>query len=482
MHNTNTPLNSVRPLFVLICCFFLTMSFSVSLTGAYANEDVSASAKYNLTSKIQNSKIDAQRLDLAKAIDLSLNTHPGLRAWGYEQKKSEDDTKISRSNFGPSLTVSYNHNELISIDSKGPTDTDYLDQNIDSMDIAVVQSLFKGFTTINEFKRTELQCKWVKWQMATVELEVVLEVQTAFLKLLQFKEEVTSLQETVIRLENDLQAADAYHRVRMAPYIQVLQAGVDLADAKQRLSKAESLLRTQTIKMNILVGLPPDAPTAYEGELDTGLVEFPMSMSECLAHALLNRPDLLAAQVTQHIAEKDVEIIAGRYYPTVQLEGRYIIYDRDYDAFATDSLGLPYDRDQKNKYWSVGMSVRWNLFESGKTHYTESKSRNEVSRQKELIRLLDDQINSQVRTYFFTMQESRDRIDSTRKAITAAKENYQMARKRYRLQLAPNQEVLNAQERLSRAETNLNQALADYKLSLANLYFSMGVRNDSLIP
>jgi hypothetical protein len=63
MHNTNTPLNSVRALFVLICCFFLTMSFSVYLTGAFANEDVSASAKYNLTSEIQNSKIDAQRLD-----------------------------------------------------------------------------------------------------------------------------------------------------------------------------------------------------------------------------------------------------------------------------------------------------------------------------------------------------------------------------------------------------------------------------------
>ena len=478
----NASLNSVSVLFLFIRCLFVLIFFSALLTVTYANELLCDVAKYNLTSEIQNSKIDAQRFDLAECIDLSLNIHPELRAWEYEQKKSDDDKKIARSDFGPSLTVSYNHNELISIDSKGLTDTDYLDQNIDSMDISVVQSLFNGFTTINEFKRTELQCKWVKWQMATVELEVVLDVQTAFLKLLQFKEEVKSLQETVIRLENDLQAADAYHRVRMAPYIHVLQAGVDLADAKQRLSKAESLLRTQTIKMNVLIGLPPDAPTAYEGELDTGLVEFSMSMSECLAHALLNRPDLFAARVTQQIAEKDVEIIAGRYYPTVQLEGRYIIYDRDYDEFATDSLGLPYDRDQKNKYWSVGMSVRWNLFESGKTHYTQSKSRNEVSRQKELIRLLDDQINSQVRTYFLTMQESRDRIDSTRKAVTAAKENYEMARKRYRLQLAPNQEVLNAQERLSRAEANLNQALADYKLSLANLYFSMGVRNDSLVP
>jgi len=126
--------------------------------------------------------------------------------------------------------------------------------------------------------------------------------------------------------------------------------------------------------------------------------------------------------------------------------------------------------------------MRWNLFESGKTYYTQSKSRNEVSRQKELIRSLKDQIKYNIRTYFLILQESRGRIDSTRKAVTAAKENYQMARKRYQLQLAPNQEVLNAQERLSRSEANLNQALADYKLSLANLYISMGIRNDSLLP
>ena len=360
---------------------------------------------------------------MAKAIDLSLNTHPGLRAWGYEQKKSEDNRKISRSNFGPSLSVSLNHNELISSVSKGPTDTDYLDQDIDTLDVAVIQPVFNGFTTINEYGRSKLQRKWVQWKIAYVKLEVILEVQTAFLKLLQFKEEVKSLQETVIRLENDLQAADAYHRVNMAPYIQVLQAGVDLADAKQRLSRARSSLRTQTIKLNVLVGLPPDAPTLYEGELNTGLVVFPMAMSDCLAHALLNRPDLSAAQVNQLIAEKDVDIAAGRYYPTVQLEGHYILRDSDYDQLGPGSI----NRDQENQYWAIGLNMRWNFFESGKTYYSQNKSKNEVYKQKEVIRSLKDEINLQVRTFFLTMQESWGRIDSTRKAVTRHRPTLRMA-------------------------------------------------------
>jgi outer membrane protein len=70
----------------------------------------------------------------------------------------------------------------------------------------------------------------------------------------------------------------------------------------------------------------------------------------------------------------------------------------------------------------------------------------------------------------------------TRKAIEAANENYQMASKRFQLHLAPNQEVLDALDRLSKAEANRNQALADYKLSLSNLYATMGLRNDTLLP
>jgi len=478
----NVLLNSLRVWFLFKGCFFIVIFFPGLFSMAMAVESVPGVAPHTRYVENHTRPSNPEHLDLAESIHLSLMINPELKSWEYEREKSEDDLKIARSNFGPSLSLNLDRNDLISIDSKGPTDTDYLDQTVDSLDLALVQPLFKGFITKNEYNRAKLQRNWTQWKTASVELEVVREVQTAFLKLLQLMEEVKSLQETVNRLENDVKAAESFYRVDMAAYIQVLEANVDLSDAKQRLSQANSSLKTYTIRMNVLVGLPPDAPTIYHGELDTGLAELPMTMSECLDYALLNRPDLLAARLNQDIAEKDVKIVGGRYYPAVNLEGRYVIYERDYDNLARDSLGSSYDRDQENTYWIVGVNMRWNLFESGKTHYTYAKARNEVSRQKELIRSLENQIEYDTRTYFLTLRESRGRIDSTRKAVAAARENYEMARKRYRLQLAPNQEVLNAQERLSRAEANLNQALADYKLSLANLYYSMGVRNDSLLP
>jgi len=244
----NVLLNSVRVWFIFIVILFSTPY-------SWAMESLSDGETYIRKVEDHNITLSPQHLDLAKSIDLSLKTNPELKSWEYEQKKSENDKKIARSNFGPSLSLSLNHNDLISIDSKGPADTDYLDQNIDSLDMAVVQPLFKGFTTINEYNRAELLQNWTKWKIAYVKLGVVHEVQTNFLKLLQLMEEVNSLQQTVKRLENALEAAKSFHRVNMAPYIQVLEASVDLSDAKQRLSQAKSSLRTQTIKMNVLAGL-----------------------------------------------------------------------------------------------------------------------------------------------------------------------------------------------------------------------------------
>jgi outer membrane protein TolC len=51
---------------------------------------------------------------------------------------------------------------------------------------------------------------------------------------------------------------------------------------------------------------------------------------------------------------------------------------------------------------------------------------------------------------------------------------------RYQAQVSTNNEVLNAQSRLSGSEAELIQALADYQVALARLYVAMGVKNPSL--
>ena len=281
------------------------------------------------------------------------------------------------------------------------------------------------------------------------------------------------------RLRVVQKSAQAFHDVRMAPYVDVLQAEVDLADAEQLLIKAENDLKTQIIQLNILVGLPPGRTATYEGSLEKIPLDFPMTEEQCVAHALSNRPDLVAARKTVAIAEKAVGIEAGRFYPSVNLEGHYTTRDRNYDEPGVVG-GEEYDRDQQNDYWTVGVNLRWTLFESGKNYYAHDKARQELNRQKEIVRTLEDQVHTEVRTQFANMKDARGRIGVNRKFLAAARENFDLAAKRFELQVGTTQEVLDAQERLTRAETELNGALYDHQQALANLYYAVGMRNDAL--
>lgn len=422
----------------------------------------------------------SQRIDLPTAVVRSLSVHPRVQAWRFELEKAEDERKAVRGEFGPSLSVNYRYNELISEEAKGQTDADYLDQATDVVDLSLVQPVFKGFSTLNMYKRSLLQRNWATLQVKNAELKVVHSVQVDFLKLLQAREEVKSFRETVNHLELNLKATRAYYETQMVPYVQVLQANVDLADAQQSLSKAENALITQSIKLNILLGLPAEAKTYFEGSLDAVSAAFSWEMPRCVAHALDHRPDLLATRLDLAMAEKGVSIAKSSYFPTIQIEGHLIDRKNDYAEPGTSALGLPYDRDYESRYWYLGVNVQWNLFNSGKTYHKHQKAKTEVSKQKAVVRELEDEIQVQVRTYYLMMRESWSRIDLTTKAMGAAYENFQMASKQYQLQLISNQTVLNAQDRLARAEANRNQALADYRLSLASLFLAMGLRNDGL--
>ena len=421
-----------------------------------------------------------QTLTLEGCVNRALEVNPDLKSWRYELQKAAEALRISRGNFGPSLRVNYSYNDIGSIYSNGPTDEDYLDQKVGTFDVALVQPLFSGFSNIGRYRQAKLQYEWVTHQIALKEAQIVLSVQTLYSKILQTQGNVKSLRDTMQRLRLVLKVTRAFHEVNMAPYVHVLQAGVDLADATQQLSKAENELQTRIIQLNVLVGDSVGRTVTDQGDSGRILVDFPMTEEQCLKHALENRPDLIAARKNIEIAETEVAIEFGRFYPTVNIEGHYTSRDRQYDEFGISALGNAYDRSQQNDYWTVGVNLRLSLFESGRDYYTHRKAKREVDRQKEIVRTLEDRIHSEVRTQFASMQEAKGRIEVTLQFVLAAKENSDSAGKRFELQQGTLQEVLDAQGRLTRAETQRNESIYDYHQALANLYFSIGMRNDSL--
>ena len=71
-------------------------------------------------------------------------------------------------------------------------------------------------------------------------------------------------------------------------------------------------------------------------------------------------------------------------------------------------------------------------------------------------------------------------MEATAYSLNTANEGFRMEKTRLESRVGTIQALLNAQDRLTRAEANRNMAIHDYRLALADLYYAMGTRNYAL--
>jgi outer membrane protein TolC len=303
-----------------------------------------------------------------------------------------------------------------------------------------------------------------------VELTLIESVQSNFLSLLKARMDVKSAEDSVARLESQLKVTNAFYEVGLRPKAEVLDAEVDLATSKQELLKARNNVSTQEAQLNTLLNIPLEAPVKYVGELK--YIPFDLTLKDCLTRAYDHRPDLIIGQKSVEMAQKDVTISESSFYPSVN--GHWDYVTRGDDAAVN---GSGYASERSGEYWTAGVDATMEIFSWGSDYY-DSKKYDEMVKQMEAD-LENTRLNAgfEVKSAILNLQEAADRISVAKKSVVAAEEAYRMAVARYQAQVGTNTDVLNAQERLSMAEAQLSQALADYGTAVSKLYVAMGEKN-----
>lgn len=334
----------------------------------------------------------------------------------------------------------------------------------------ISQPVFTGFTITNTYLRSRLTREMTEAELEYVRLEVARDIRLAFLNVLWAQEDMRSLEARITRLEAQLDAAEAFTRLGMKPYLDVLQAEVDLSEARQDHTQVLNAQRVHTARLLTLMGMPSETPLEVAGRLESFQPDFALTLRECLAESRNNRPDLFIAHKAVEVAEKDVHLAWGRFSPTASVDFAYNVQDRKY---RDSEVAERYDYSDR-QYWTLGLNVSMNLFEGGRSRAMVMRARHELFRIREDMLHHEMQAAYEVESAYLVLHEAQQRIDSTVKVRAAAQEAYDMAVVRYRTEIGTQTELLDAQERLARSETNTNQARAQYNRARAQLYFAMG--------
>lgn len=414
-------------------------------------------------------------MTLDQCIEQGIKNNTTLQAARFDIKSAGYDIKSARADFFPSLSTGYGVNEIISQSATGLPDADYLDQNIRRFNVKLSQILYSGQRIINTYDKARIRKKVIEAETLMDLLELEYKVETTFYRLLKAKQDTITGTESVERLTESVKSARAFFERELVPYVNVLQAQVDLADASEKLGISKNDVNRERVALFSLMNQPDDPDIVFSGDLAPVAPAVP-NFTTTLDKALENRPDIESLGLQMEIARKEAKIALGKYLPSARLDAVYNDQNNDYDSAASNI------RDQQNRYWSVGVNVTWELFDGGRGWYEKKKFDTQVQRFKTLINEAENTISSGIRQALLSMAEADQRMQGSLSALEAAKEYFAMEENRLNAGISTIPDFLDAQERLIRSQGNYARAILDFRLAESELKLMVGkTPNISLI-
>lgn len=414
--------------------------------------------------------VHARDFTIGQAVEQALKANPGVEAKMRALEKARMDVGVAQSYFWPRVSLVASTNELRN--NGDVASLDDVSSHTDSYGLRLTLNLFSGYSHLNNLERSRIEVEIAQARHKQAELELCANVQIQFLQLLKARRDMATVEDSIKRLEKQLQAAQAFVRVGMAPYLNVLQNEVELSQARQEKIRTSNFIRSYEVQLNQYLGFEPSESIQYIGMLE----DFPRTVeygeAEAIRRAVSSRPDLLIAQKSVESARAKLRTTAGRLLPQVDLTFDNMRFRRDYKE--------PRYKDYSRGYSSVGVNMNWPLFEGGQTAFTYAGDRKQMQSLEKEYENSRASARTDVIKAMMDILAAEELLATARKGVTAAEEGYAMATKRYNTNVGTITELLNAQSQLTQAEAGVSRALTEYQSARVRYYFFMGTENKDL--
>ena len=442
-----------RRLAALALCWGLFLTLAVPAAGAQ--------------SKPRQTKTAASSQDaftIGQAVDQGLAANPSIESRQKVLEQAQLNIGTQRGAFFPTIAGFYSHQNYLHHGISRTADDVTKEQA--SYGLRLTQPVFAGFGILNSYLRAKIQADLEGERLRQSKLDLIFNIQSEFIRLLRDKRDLVTVRGGIERLQQQLDAAEAFYKVGMAPYVNVLQSKLDLEKAQREEINIQNSAKMHQAQLASYLSIPFDKVIDYQGDLDSYPMDIPMAQADAVNMAMAGRPDVLAAKRNIEIADKDAKVTASQYFPklNVQAEGGEVDTRYEQDRYQNGST----------QYLAVTLNMTWELFNGGSTTYTYlgNKKRLEALK-KELDNTANNAEVEIVKTYT-AINDAQKLLEVCRTSIEQAKEAYAMAKKRYDTQIGTITDLTDTVFKLTKAYGDYNQALAEFHLARAKLFYNVG--------
>ncbi|MBK9791723.1 MAG: TolC family protein [Sphingobacteriales bacterium] len=330
--------------------------------------------------------------------------------------------------------------------------------------VSVQQPIFQGLKNWNTMKSIG------QLKIAT-DLDRQKDQQDIKLNVIQTYYNLYKLQQTKIVLDSNI----AQTQVRVNDISKFKNAGLALNNDVMRaelqktnllVSQAdvESAIDITNFNMCILLGL--DISTKIQVENPEVVKDANTTIQSLIASSYADRAEFKAQDYRTKAADYQVKASKSAYMPTVSAVGNGYYNNPNQRIF-------PQENNFKST-WDVGVSVSWNIMQLYTARAIVSDAKNQKAQLLQATAQIKDGISMEVNAAYETLKVALLKIDLAQRAIDQATENKRILDNRFGAQVALLSDVLEADQFLLQAQTNLLNAQADAAIANYKLQRSLG--------
>jgi outer membrane protein len=384
----------------------------------------------------------------------------------HKYLSDQEIVKLSRADLLPSLDFQYEHK--------------ITDQTINESDNAVFASGSDRYaTTTYGLNLTQSVFDYARWQRysqskisanrAEVEYrlakqQLLLRLSEAYFLVLERGDQLETVQAEKKAMGKHLEFSEKKHKSGIGRKADVEESRASYLNALSKEVELKSRLLDSRYALRESLGSMPGELSKLRPKIDLKL-PVPSDPQQWVSKSAQNNLELHAIKLSLDEAEKEIKVLRGGHYPTLDLVASMENTQTDGSVFGGGS-----DVDESN----IMLRLTVPFYSGGKT---SAKLRQGIEKRRSVFQDRNDKqriVERSAHDAFYRIGEAIEQIGALRQSVKAQKSLLKSRSSGYRVGQNSLLQVLDVEQALSEARQALTQARYNYVLNVLRLKFAAG--------
>jgi len=393
-------------------------------------------------------------LSINQAIDIAFENSP---VYGESRVSLEQSRIQFYQVLAELLPTAYVTGSYTRSDYQGSTSSSYdgsLQLTMPVFDLDIISSIFVAHG----------QMKGSSIQHEADAANLVLRTKTAYYNLINALELLNSSEITIERAHENLKIVQAKYELGAASRLELLQGEVFYLNAQQEKSRARTLEISAQEELRSILGIVGDI--------------YPTDMLIPPESAVM--PDLDSLMMILYQANYEVRIAKEfRNVSKMNLISSYLAFLPRVSMFygynvLSDSFVFDFQYYRDNAVKNYGISVSFPIFEIKRLVFGYINAKKDLQRSEFAQRRAELEAEKVLRTTYYSLRESLDKLQLAKKSLDAANEAAIISREQYALGIISFLDFLTAEKSIYDARVSYTSALSEYYVQQATFSYLLG--------